>query len=127
MQEPQPVHYDSSRPPVLVWYRVYAAAMALLYLLCVLGGAAFLVFRDQLADRETPPEAVIIYGVILAGMGLVFAIAYLAAFFLPRARWAWIYHLVMICIGLTSCCTIPASVPLLIFWLKPETQDYFGR
>ena len=33
----------------------------------------------------------------------------------------------LIAIGLTSCCTIPASVPLLVGWLKPDLRAWFGR
>jgi hypothetical protein len=35
--------------------------------------------------------------------------------------------MVLICIGMNSCCLLPASIPLLIFWIKPETKTYFGR
>lgn len=41
--------------------------------------------------------------------------------------WLWTYDLVIICLGMTSTCILPASIPLLIFWLKPETKRYFGK
>jgi len=28
---------------------------------------------------------------------------------------------------LTSCCILPAAVPLLIYWVKPETKAWFNR
>lgn len=114
-------------PTVLLWYRLYCGAMAFLYFLCILGGAALLLFHQTLGaeDPETPPLLWAIYGAILLGMGLLLGGAYVAAFFLPRTRWAWIYHLVMIAIGLTSCCCMLASIPLLIFWIRPETQEWF--
>ena len=64
---------------------------------------------------------------MLAGIGSVFSALFVASFLLPPRPWAWIFHLVLICIGMTSGCTLPASVALLIFWLKPETRVYFGR
>jgi hypothetical protein len=117
--------YPPEPPPVLVWYRVYAALMALVYLLCVAGGIAMVAFRDVIADESSPAIVYLIQGTLLGGMGAVFAVAFIAAFFLPRARWAWVYHIVLIALGMTSCCTIPACVPLLIFFIKPETQEYF--
>jgi hypothetical protein len=33
----------------------------------------------------------------------------------------------MMAIGMTSCCFLPFLIPLLIYWLKPETKAYFGR
>jgi hypothetical protein len=26
-----------------------------------------------------------------------------------------------------TCCTLPAAIPILIAWLKPETKAAFGR
>jgi hypothetical protein len=49
------------------------------------------------------------------------------ALLLPPRPWTWIYHLVIICFGMTSACCIPMCVPLVIFWLKPDTKAYFGR
>ena len=40
-----------------------------------------------------------------------------AAIFLPPRPWVWIYDLVLIAIGFMSCCILPFSVALLIFWL----------
>ncbi len=34
---------------------------------------------------------------------------------------------VLIGLGLTSCCTWPATIPLIIQWLKPEMKARFGR
>jgi hypothetical protein len=48
-----------------------------------------------------------------------------AAPFLPKRRWVWIYDLVLICLSFTGCC-IAFGIPLLIFWLKPETKAFFN-
>ena len=53
---------------------------------------------------------------------VVFAVAP----FLPRRKWVWIYDLVVICLGMTSCCTLPVCIALLIFWIRPETRQFFG-
>ena len=116
-------------PRVLPWYRAYAVAMALLYILCFLGGIAFFFFADELAaaDDEVPAALWIVYGLLLTGLGVLLAAAYVAALFLPPKPWTWIYHLVLIAIGMTSCCCMPVSIPLMVYWFKPETQAYFGR
>ena len=41
--------------------------------------------------------------------------------------WAWIYGMVLICIGLTSPCCLPVTIPLLIGWIKDDAKAYFGR
>lgn len=124
---PQSVAPAPGRPAVVLWYKVYAGFMAVLYLGCglfslaIMGGA--LEDPDEGMDRA--------FSKIFGGFLLALSAALLAAFALPfllRPRpWLWIYGIVLIGIGLTSACTLPACVPLLIFWFKPETKAYFGR
>jgi len=116
-----------SAPPVVFWYRMYAAAMALLYAAVTVGGLAMIFFRDELADQATPVEEIVITGVILIAMGGLFFVIFALGTFLPPRPWAWILGIVLIGVGMTSCCCLPASIPLLVFWLKPEAQAYFGR
>ena len=120
---------SSAAPPVVSWYRIYAGAMALLYLACIVAGIFLLIFSQEIAaaDPEMPSWMMVFYGAFIIGIGLVLAAAYAAALFLPPRPWTWIYHLVLIGIGMTSCCCIPAAIPLIIYWLKPETQAWFGR
>ena len=117
-------------PPVLLWYRVYLGAMAALYAGCLAVGIVLLWYRDELAGWGSSPEdprTLLVYGVVLAATGALLHSVYFTAFFLPRRPWAWVVHVVLIAIGLTSCCTMPAAIPLLVFWMKPETQAWFGR
>jgi hypothetical protein len=37
----------------------------------------------------------------------------------------WIYQIVLIGLGLTSVCCLPATVPLLISYVKPEVKAWF--
>ena len=110
------------RPPVVTWFVVYCAVFVVLYwgfaLLC-----PFLISLDEeLTRRDT-----MILGGIMAGLCFAFGIPFAIAPFLPRRSWVWIYDIVLICFGMTSICSMPAAIPLLIFWFKPETQAYFGR
>lgn len=113
-------------PPVVTWYKVYAGLMAAMYLLLVAAGVALpvLVTEADMGADDPPPWAM---ALVIGCVSLPFAAAYVAAFFVPVKPWAWTYHLVLICFGLTSACCLLASVPLLIFWLRPETKAYFGR
>ena len=116
-------------PPVLRWQRVYLGAMAAIYLACVVGGALALRFRNEIADwpPRDEPWAIALTGGLLLGLGALFLALYVAGFFLPRKPWAWIAHLVLIAFGLTSCCTMPAAIPLLVVFLRRDTQAWFGR
>jgi drug/metabolite transporter (DMT)-like permease len=116
-----------ARPGVIGWYYAYCGLMALLYLGCILFGVAGIAFRSEIADKETPPEVIVVLGVLLALLGAVLMAAFVVAPFLPRRPWVWIYHIVLIALGMTSACCLPVCVPLLIFWIKPETRAYFDR
>lgn len=107
------------------WYRVYCGVLAALYLLIMAGGI-FLVFYKP-ATREYTPEEAMIMGGIYAVLGGVFLVAFAVALFLPRKPYNWIVGIVMMAIGMTSCCFVPFLIPLFIYWLKPETKAFFGR
>jgi MFS family permease len=116
-------------PPVVQWFRVYAGAMAALYALLFFGGILAMGFLPTLPKGpDDPPTAFLIaYGGLFMSLGLLFGGAFAAIFFLKPQPWVWSYSLVLICLGMTSACCIPACVPLLIFWLKPEVQRWYGR
>ena len=119
------VHSSQPQPAVVTWYKVYCVLMALLYLFVVVAGV-FLIIAAP-ADREMSAEEARLVGGIMLFMGIALAIPFLIGAFLPRKSWAWVFGLVLICIGLTSVCCMPVTIPLLINWIKPETKFYFGR
>jgi cell division protein FtsW (lipid II flippase) len=121
------LHHPQAAPKVLTWYRVYCVLMVLLYLLVAVLGIVFVVFSQQFAadDPELSSTDALIMGWMFFAVGIGLVAPFAAALALPRRRWVWIYHLVMICIGLTSACCLPVTIPLLIFWIKPETKAWF--
>ena len=117
----------STPPPVWKWCRVYCFAMAGLYFVCFGLGISMLLFRGFFANGMKEDQvAVAVMGAIYAVLGLVCLLAFGAAPFLPRKKWVWVYDLVLICLGMTSICCMPACIPLLIFWIRPEVKTFFG-
>ena len=107
------------------WYRVYCGSLAALYAVVVVGGLMMTYFKPG----ETVEEAqqMMITGVVYAVIGAIFFAIFAFAIILPPKPYNWIVGIVMIAIGMTSCCTWPAVIPLLIYWIKPETRAFFGR
>jgi len=101
--------------------------MALVYLGCIVGGYFFLQIPPAEFGEDLDPMEVQIQGYLLMIVGVPFAIFFGAAPFLPKRPWAWIYGIVAIAFGMTSPCCLPASIPLLIFWIKPETKAFFEQ
>lgn len=103
--------------------------MAAIYLGCVVLGALLIHFREEIAGwpPKDEPWTILVYGLVLVAVGAPLLAAYAAGLFLPPRPWSWVAHLVLIAIGLTSCCTMPAAIPLLVAWLKPDLRAWFGR
>ena len=115
------------KPAVVTWCRVYIGFMTVLYLAVMVAGILMIVFSANLADDDTDAMGFGIMGAVYGALGFIFGIAFGMGLFVPRKNWGWIYSLVLICIGFTSCCTLPACIALLIHWLKPETRTYYGK
>ena len=117
----------ASRPPaVWYWYVAYCVAMALLYLACTAGSVALFSFADEIfaADPEMSPDEARVMGVILSVVSIPLTLLFGFAPLLPKGKVAWIIGFVNIGIGMTSACCLPACVPLIIFWTKPELKAY---
>ncbi|HET6407470.1 MAG TPA: hypothetical protein VFG14_06280 [Chthoniobacteraceae bacterium] len=112
-------------PGVVKWFKVYCGVLCFLYL-CV-AAASLIFFLVPPEDLDMSVSGARIMGAALLGIGLVlFAVCALPFVVTPRP-WVWGYGIGLICLGMTSACFLPACVPLLIFWLKPETKEYFGK
>jgi hypothetical protein len=107
------------------WYRVYCGALAALYLLIIPFGLFLAFYAPE--TREHNSQETFIMGIIYAVLGAVFFVVFAVALFLPRKPYNWIVGIVMMALGMTSCCFLPVLIPLLIYWVKPETKAYFGR
>jgi cell division protein FtsW (lipid II flippase) len=98
--------------------------MIALYLALTVGGVAMIVFADAIAegDANSSPTEVALIGGIYAGLGVVLTILFAVAFVWRKGTGAWIYQIVLIVLGLTSCCTWPATIPLIIYWIKDKDR-----
>lgn len=115
----------AARPAVVTWFKVYAVTLLLLYVaVAAMSLVFFLVPTSELEMERT--EAIVIGSIFLA-MGLLFAAACVPPLLGGRRPWVWVYGIVLICMGMTSACFLPACIPLLIFWLKPEAKAYYGK
>jgi uncharacterized membrane protein len=114
-----------ANPQVVAWFKIYSAFLCLLYL--AVAAASLFFFLADPADVQMSATMAHLMGALFLLMGLgLFAACLLPLLVSPRP-WLWTYDLVIICLGMTSACFLPACIPLLIFWLKPETKRYFGR
>jgi hypothetical protein len=107
------------------WYRIYCAFMVFLYLAVAAVGVFLLFISFDPSEADAAQLRVI--GTINLAFGVLFSLLFLVALLLPAKPYTWPVGLIGIIIGITSCCTWPATIPLLIYWIKPETKAFFGR
>jgi hypothetical protein len=120
--EPPPA--GTGRPGVVIWARIYAIAYALLYLAALVGGCALLADSGDLHGREA--DDLMTSGVALIAISLPFLAFALVVSSAPRTKWGWIVNVVLMGLSASSCLCLPAAIPLIIFWLKPETKRWYG-
>jgi hypothetical protein len=116
---------DSQPPKVIGWFKVYCGFLCLLYM--AVAALSLLFLLPDPADLKMSPVEARLVGMLLLVLGLgFFGVCLLPLIVRPRP-WLWVYDLVVICLGMTSACILPASVPLLIFWLRPDVKQHFGK
>lgn len=111
-------------PKVVRWFKVYAGFLCVLYLVTAVFSLVF--FLVDPAELEMGVIEARMVGALLLVVGLVLFAGCLVPLLLRPRPWLWVYDLVVICLGMTSACFLPACIPLLIYWLKPEAKEYFG-
>lgn len=116
---------DGDDPSVIFWFKVYSLALAGVYLLCTAGSIAMMLVDPATLDMGRTEQ--LIFGGLLGAIGAVLFVPFAAAPFLPRRPWVYVLDIVLIAIGMTSPCCVLASLPLLIFWIRPDTRAAFGR
>jgi hypothetical protein len=89
-----------ARPAVVGWYKAYLGFLVFLFLLLV--GAGVAILFGTFVTRRSRWYAERANGWHIHWWWTGDVDPSIIGFFLPRSKGAWIFHLVMICIGLTG-------------------------
>ena len=114
-------------PAVKIYQRIYVILMFLMYaVLFALVIAA--LFNQETVSRQfaVEPIELIINLLVFGSLSAALAMVFMLGLFWHRGVGGWIYNLILICIGLTSCCTWPMTIPLLLFWIKHKDDIQCG-
>lgn len=115
----------TATPGVIFWFKAYCWILCVMHFLFMLGSVSFFVIEPE--KLEMPPEAAYITGCLLMLSAALFFFVFLLPLVLRPRPWLWVYDIVVICIGFSGACCWPICIPLLIFWIKPEVKQYFGK
>ena len=111
-------------PPGHPLYVTYAVVMTLLYAAGAVYGY-FVMQGDVALPERYSSEYHWLGGFIALSVGGALALLYFVGVVAPKRPWGWVYKLILICIGLTSCWLWPVTIPLLRRWLKPDMKRYY--
>jgi hypothetical protein len=117
-------------PKVLTWFRVYLGISCLFYIYWAARSLALAMFPgyySTLAGHRPMPDDSPMEGWIMLIVFVILLLGTALPLILKPTSWVWLYDLVIICLGMMLACFLPVCIPLLIFWIKPETKRYFGR
>ncbi|MEZ5424641.1 MAG: hypothetical protein R2747_00120 [Pyrinomonadaceae bacterium] len=112
-------------PRTYFWYRMLNSAVVVFGIfLAVIGLLAIIGSFNETGQQAADAFAGGIFFLVTGGIpGFL---CFFGVVFPPRA-WSWYYGLFILILATLSCGLAIFSVPLLIFWVKPETQFFFGR
>ncbi len=114
-------------PKSWIWYRVYCAFMALLYILVTVIGVGMTFAAESFAGQaEEEVIVVFIQGLIFSAVGLVLFVLFAVALLSRPSKFAWYLGFATIGLGMTSVCCLPATIPLLIFWVNEDTRRFLN-
>lgn len=108
---------------ILFWYRAFCVLMVAANLFVAFIGI-FPVIVGMIKNNRDSVELYAAGGFHIV-LGIMVAIPYAISFFAPRKPWHWVYGIVLISVPMMSCACLPISIPLLIFWLKPQAKQMF--
>ncbi|REJ75927.1 MAG: hypothetical protein DWQ47_09860 [Acidobacteria bacterium] len=110
---------------VVFWFRVYSAGMLVLSLVPVAFG--LILFALSISRETRDPEGDLLAALIFGSAGLFLAGLSLVGVFIRRKPSAWSFGWFLIILGIISCILLPAAIPLLVYWLKPDLKIFLGR
>jgi hypothetical protein len=126
--KPLPRRISNPNPAVLKWQMVYLTLMVLLYSALAVGSIVLFAFAERIAesDKETDPVMIQFMAIFYGLFALAFATIHAVGLFWRRGTGGWIYQIVLIALGLSQCWTWPATIPLLIYWIKHKDDIVTG-
>jgi len=104
-------------PKAIRWFKIYSGVQCFLYL-----AFSLFCFFAYPAETEIEEEGAHVAAALQLVVGLAFLGAWVLPNFVPPQPWLWTYNLVVIWLGIQNACMLPASIPMLKNWHKPETK-----
>ena len=115
---------------MLFWYSLYRCLLVLLYVTQGTLGILLTFFPEVLPGASTwsgPASFFSLAGsavLLMVGTGLLLVAL---SFFMPRSPTGYAFHILVMGLGCSEgVLGMAMAIPLLLFWVRPEVQAWFG-
>ena len=113
-------------PRVVVWYQTYCSAVAALWATGTILSVGLVVWSGRVAEAwSMDPIAAILFSVTLLLVMLFLTAVHIAGQRTANVPGTWNIHAIVLGLDLTTLFLWPVALPLLWFWLKPETRAWY--
>lgn len=113
-------------PRVVVLYQTYCAAVAALWATATFLSVGLVVGSRQVAAAwSMDPIAGLLFSLTLLCVLLFLTAVHVAGHRTAHVAGTWNIHAIVLGLDLTTLFLWPAALPLLWFWLKPETRAWY--
>jgi len=113
------------KPGIWKPFLFYVYSLVVIYALLAILGIGLAVMSMGMSPSDPDTGEAMFMGILVVGVTIPCMIGFAAGPFLPRKKWAWIYNLILIAMGMGSC-WMPLSLYLMIKWVEPEVKDFYG-
>lgn len=108
------------QPKAVNWYGIYAALVALLHVVLI-AVALIAASPDPGSAQQGSWGLHWIVLIVVAAPGLLL---YGGSLFMPRSKWTYYLHIVLLALGVSSC-MLPIALPVLVKYTSPEVKRWF--
>lgn len=113
-------------PRVVLWYQTYCAAVAALWATATFLSVGLVIGSRRVAEAwSLDPVAGLLFSLTLLFVMLFLTAVHIAGHRTAHVAGTWNIHAIVLGLDLTTLFLWPAALPLLWFWLKPETRAWY--
>ncbi|MBI5537459.1 MAG: hypothetical protein HY898_32345 [Deltaproteobacteria bacterium] len=116
----------ATTPSTVILFKAYAALMLAAGLAVFALGLTMLLVPTLSRGTSHLGLSGILTGTFYAALGTLQAVPCLVALFAKPKPWVWTFDMIIVALGMVICYCWPLSIPLLIYWTKPEVKAHFG-
>ena len=113
-------------PEAVYYYRIYGGTVAALCTLLIAAGIGSFVDPFLSGAVSGGRSGDVLAGVLMSMFGIAMLIPCVLSLVGGRKSWVHTLATVVVILSMLTTCCLPIGIPMLIFWMRPETKRWYG-